>query len=403
MRTLADLRRLGEASGCKLVSAHRVDGELVGHFVCPDVVEGRPMATATLLQGLTSGDDDGEIPPELVQAVRSAGALAPQVAHAVVRDGVEFREEKIETFQSPAATLRRGYGDCDDSARALVGLAHASGIPARLVAFTQEGTPAHVTAVLWDGDHWQWAETTIGALFGEHPFSALVRLGGKRPDLDGVPVALTEGPAGGTMGAMGDTLVQRIATPVTSQSLADALAAAWPSSVGGNPGSAIQVLVAQSAFETGAWKAVWNNNLGNVKYSGGTDYFQMTASEGSGASTTMVASSWRSYPTLATGAAAWLTFMANNYASALAYAEQGDVTDFVSALKSTGYFTGDLGQYTAGVQAYYSQYSGISPSATQGQIDQAVDVVDGTVSETSAAAVVAAATGLGALLAWLLA
>ena len=358
---------MAKLAGCELVSVRQVAGELVGEFMCPDVEEGRPLATATLLEGLTAGDATADPPdPSLVLAIQSAGELAPQAAHAYVLEHVRFRAEEVETFARPSATLRAGAGDCDDSERVLVSLARACGIGARYVYFLQGGQPAHVTAQLQGLDGaWRWAETTIPARFGEHPFAAMRRLGMTRADLDGVPILLHDGravpltSAGGIM--MGD-LVDRIATPITAQTLLDALAAAWPSAVGGSPGQALQVLVAQSAFETGAWAAVWNYNLGNVKYTGNTDYFTMTASEGSGASTTYVASEWRSYPTLAAGAAAWLAFLAANYSAALGYAEQGDVANFVASLKSSGYFTGDASDYTAGVQRYYTEYGSLTPS-----------------------------------------
>jgi Transglutaminase-like superfamily len=400
---------MASESGCTLVSAHQVGGELVGQFDCPDIDEGRPLATAQLLQGLTADDATLDaLDPAIVLSVRSAGPLAPEAAHAYVQAHVAYVDEPEETFATPNATFASGVGDCDDSARALLALAGAAGVPGRLVFFLQDGQPAHVAAQLQTSDGaWHWAETTIAARFGEHPFAALDRLGMRRPDLDGTPVLLnadgsTTPLTSRSMGSM-DQLVDRVATPVTSQGLADALAAAWPAAIGGSPGSAINVLVAQSAFETGAWKAVWNNNLGNVKYTSGTDYFQMTASEGSGANTTMVPSKWRSYPTLAAGAAAWLKFMSNNESSAMTFATSGDVADFVSALKNNGYFTGDLGQYTAGVQQYYSQYSGITPSATAGQAQAvAQTVTDGQTSLDTAIGVVVGGVVAGALAALLL-
>jgi Transglutaminase-like superfamily len=409
VRTVADLHRMALASGCTLVTTQQIGGELVGVFDCPDIDDGRPLATAVLLSGLQ--DDDGLDPfdPAVILSIESAGELAPMAALAYVQQHVRFVDEPVETFQTPTVTLAKGEGDCDDSARLLVSLAEACGIAGRLVFFfvVPGGQPNHVCAQLWSGGAWQWAETTIPARLGEHPFAALARLGLRRPDLDGTAYILVDGQAvpldaAGSMGAM-DNLVQRVATPVTAQDLANALAAAWPTSVGGSPGSAIQVLVAQSAFETGAWGAVWNNNLGNVKYSGGTDYFQMTASEGSGASTTMVPSKWRSYDSLAAGAAAWLSFMAHNYSSAMASAMQGDVPGFVAALKSSGYFTGDATAYTNGVQQYYSQYSSLAPSAAAGVASGAIaTVTQGQVSEVDAIATVAGGLLLGALLGFFL-
>ena len=420
MRTVADLHRLATAARCSLVGTRTLDGELVGTFQCPDVDEGQPLATATLLEGLAADDAARDpLDPAIVRPIVAAGAGAPAAALLYVQTHVRFVDEPIETFQTPSVTFARGYGDCDDSARALLALAAAAGVPGRLVYFLRDGQPSHVAAQLLAGGRYRWAEATIAAKLGEHPFAALKRLGLARPDLDGTPFLLEDGravPLTRSMGAMTDNLVDRVATPVTAQQLADALAAAWPSAVGGSPGDAIQMLVAQSAFETGSWAAVWNNNLGNVKYSGGTDYFTMTASEGSGASTTMVPSKWRSYPTLAAGAAAWLTFMANNYSTALTYATQGDVGSFVSALKNSGYFSGDVDVYTAGVQRYYSTYSSLTPSAAAGTASGAIATVTSTITnalggapssgggipEGEGLATIAAGALLGALLGWLL-
>ena len=402
MRTLADLQRLAVSSGCTLVRAELRGGELVGHFDCPDINDGRPMATAALLEGLTrsdaeAGEDDFD--PELVAMLQAKGPRgAPAAIHRYVMGAIRFQEEEGEQFQSPRATLRLGYGDCDDHVRTIVGLASAVGVPGRLVYFLQDGQPAHVAAQLHDGSSWRWAETTIPARFGEHPFRAFARTGGgARPDLDGTAVLLTEGPALGRIGAMSEVQVARVGTPVTAQAVLNALAVAWPTVIGSDPGSALQVLVAQSAFETGAWKAVWNNNLGNVKYTpgAGTDWFSMTASEGSGANTTMVGSKWRSYDSLAAGAAAWLAVLAHGYSTALGYAQQGDVADFVQALSSGGYFTGDEATYAAGVAQYYRQFSVLSPSTALGTAEEWGETAVSSVTETPMVSQTDAAIAVG--------
>ena len=361
---------------------------MVGEFSCPDVEEGRPMAAARLLQAFADTDaaaDPDAFDPELLAFLSSLRAQERAAAALqYIQEHVAFREEAGEQFVSPSATLRLGYGDCDDSARALLSLARTLGVRGRLVFFLQDAQPAHVTAQLWDGRAWRWAEATIAARFGEHPFAAYQRIGGSRPDLDGRAVLLTDDRTLGRIGAMSETQVQRTATPVTAQDVLNALAEAWPQVMATDPGSALQILVAQSAFETGAWAAVWNWNLGNVKYSpgAGTDWFTMTATEGSGAGTTMVASKWRSYPSLAQGAAAWLGVLSRGYSSALSYAVAGDVDGFVQALKDGGYFTGDESQYDAGVQRYYSQYSGLSPNAIVGQAETAFQTAESAIDQT---------------------
>ena len=123
-------------------------------------------------------------------------AAAARAAHAWVRDRVRFVPERVETFKSPERTVREG-GDCDDSARVLVAVARAAGIPARFGPITQcrGGVCAktHVAAELHDGGGWRWAETTIAAEYGEHPLAAYQRLKrqgrvARRDDIGGLGV-----------------------------------------------------------------------------------------------------------------------------------------------------------------------------------------------------------------------
>jgi hypothetical protein len=162
--------------------------------------------------------------------------------------------------------------------------------------------------------------------------------------------------------------VARQATPVSAQDLANALATIWPVVIGGAaPAGAITVLLAQSAFETGAWKACWNWNLGNVKHTPGDgfDWFVMTASEGEGANQTMVSSAFRAYPSLQAGAKAYLAILRQRFSSAWSYVLDGDTDGFVQALKDQNYFTGNLEQYQAGVTRYWNQFQNILPTVQQ--------------------------------------
>ena len=220
-----------------------------------------------------------------------------------------------------------------------------------------------------------WCETTIAAHYGEHPFSALARLGGQRSDMNGTPYILKGGKfvplvrqVKKGMGGLLEVQVPRVQTSNTPQDIADALATAWASVIGGDPpDGAINVLLAQSAFETGHWVSCWNNNLGNVKHftGDGFSWFSMSATEGDQA-VVMVASKWKSFLTLDLGAAFFLKFHSTHFPTAWQSVLAGDVPGFVAALKNAGYFTGNLAQYTAGVQAYSDRYAGIVPQATPG-------------------------------------
>ncbi len=162
--------------------------------------------------------------------------------------------------------------------------------------------------------------------------------------------------------------VARTKTPVAAQAFADTLAALWPSVIGGAPSAtAIQLLLAQSDFETGAWNYLWNWNFGNVKHvpGDGYDYFTMTVKEGSGSSTVTIPQLFRSYPSLATGAKSYLSFMhtARCASPGWPYALAGDAAGFVTAIRNAGYFTGALSDYIAGVKARLSKYTSLIPSS----------------------------------------
>lgn len=101
-----------------------------------------------------------------------------QGVHRMVLEKVEWRREKPETFQHTLNTLRKGWGDCDDHARAIYALLRAVGIPAKIVIFNNtRGKAAHAVTIARLGGRWVWLETSVAAAFGEHPMKAAQRLG----------------------------------------------------------------------------------------------------------------------------------------------------------------------------------------------------------------------------------
>jgi hypothetical protein len=264
-RTVADLERHAARVGATLIDAS-VDGmgRLVGVFEVPDIDEGQPMATAILLEGLTTEDDAaGAVSPDLVCWAQRNG---PAALHAWVKSQVRFEPEDVETFQSPQVTLEDGFGDCDDSERVLVAVARAAGMGARLVYFLQDGQPAHVTAQLRCKGFWCWAETTIDALFGEHPFEAMARLGLDRVDLQGTPYILVNGvavPLRGSPGGMTGLVARgsrrgmgQASTPTWPSYLGDTFAQSlvtWSQSIGADPLDVLKLLLSESSLQPGAW------------------------------------------------------------------------------------------------------------------------------------------------------
>jgi hypothetical protein len=291
-RTLGDLARFDGLAGCVLVRTYIDEhGRLVGEWDCPDVEEGQPMATATLLEGLTTQDYCvGQVP--LLRGT-------PAELHAFVQRRVRFVPEEVETFQSPAATLALGYGDCDDSARALVAIAERAGYPARLVYFLQDGQPAHVcaqikvprgsagrarTGAVRPPQEWGWAETTVAARFGEHPFAAMNRLRLRRSDMSGTPYILRRGmavplaiaPRGGTMRGMGQL-------PANLGPDFPSTLASLSASIGADPLDILALLLSESSLVpsaqnskgfTGGGSAVGINQLaGSPPNAGNWSYF----------------------------------------------------------------------------------------------------------------------------------
>jgi len=117
--------------------------------------------------------------PRVIELARSlagrAGGSDEHIARALHR---YIRE----LFRSTERTLVERYGDCDDSARALLALCLAAGLRAGLA--TTGTPPRHVAVVVRVGARWLWAEPTIrDAQLGEHPLSAVRRAMRDRPDL----------------------------------------------------------------------------------------------------------------------------------------------------------------------------------------------------------------------------
>lgn len=109
--------------------------------------------------------------PELVDAYGEA-------LHANVMQ-IKFVHEPGEVFQSARATMALGAGDCDDHARLLYALALAGGLTPHMLFFAdpEVDEPVHVVDAIEAADGSPvWAETTIGAHYGEEPFAALERL-----------------------------------------------------------------------------------------------------------------------------------------------------------------------------------------------------------------------------------
>jgi transglutaminase-like putative cysteine protease len=79
--------------------------------------------------------------------------------HAFVRDGIRYTNDinRVETVQTPKATLELGIGDCDDKSLLLAALLESIGRPARFVAIGMNGRPlSHVLTEVRHGPAGKW-------------------------------------------------------------------------------------------------------------------------------------------------------------------------------------------------------------------------------------------------------
>lgn len=103
---------------------------------------------------------------------------AARALHAWVRDVIEYVDERPERFQGAWYTAQVGRGDCDCQAILLGAMAMAIGLPVEFVAWSGvDEILRHVVATV----NGAWAETTVPALWGEHPARAAHRLAAHRP------------------------------------------------------------------------------------------------------------------------------------------------------------------------------------------------------------------------------
>lgn len=91
----------------------------------------------------------------------------------------------VDTYQGPLRVWWGGVGDCDDVAPLLAALFRSVGLRSAVVGMRPRRAryPAHVSAMVWVGGAWRWAEGTVGAKLGEHPTAAARRLKHNRKDL----------------------------------------------------------------------------------------------------------------------------------------------------------------------------------------------------------------------------
>jgi len=121
----------------------------------------------------------------------------------------------------------------------------------------------------------------------------------------------------------------------------------------------VALLMAQVGQETyGDFHALFCHNFGNITTDGSwlTVYFKLNHRDAR-----ENANKYRAYPTFTDGARDMVSFLKSRYRSAWKYLLTGEPEPYVAALKSAGYFGGDLGIYTRNVRTLYNQFGGKVP------------------------------------------
>jgi hypothetical protein len=196
VRNAADLHAAARRAGVRIIELARVQAPGgTGWTWAARMQFSDPWAAARLLQVLSDEDAGDPIVRawalDISRAALEASGwnaggptMTPELRTIVgeaiaenVQAHIRFIHEPEETFQAATTTMAAGAGDCDDHARLVYALARAAGLPAKLVFFEEDNEPIHVVAQIGDGIGMRWAETTLGADFGEHPYAALARLG----------------------------------------------------------------------------------------------------------------------------------------------------------------------------------------------------------------------------------
>lgn len=173
-------------------------------------------------------------------------------------------------------------------------------------------------------------------------------------------------------------------TPIQAHQLDAALTHAWLDKLGSiPPTNAIELLMSQSALETGAWASCVAFNLGNAKSNGTsgdwcffTTWEIVTPAQANAIEAASTAAApahkvsdtkvvlqprhpgcrFRAFTDLATAARWYLDFLASHYAAAWPAVLAGDPFAFVHALKAHGYFTADEKAYISGVCRFFDEY-----------------------------------------------
>lgn len=171
---------------------------------------------------------------------------------------------------------------------------------------------------------------------------------------------------------MAAKLVPTVRTTYTKSQVVAGFVDGWTKQFGKIPTKeSIGVLYAQNALETGGTAAMWNNNIGNVKFVPSANpendndiEYMMLANVWEIVNGQKIifqpphqATWFRSFPTLGDGVSQHFNFLKNHrYKTAWTAVESGNPAAFAHLLKIAGYYTASEADYVRLMNVYFNQY-----------------------------------------------
>ncbi len=187
------------------------------------------------------------------------------------------------------------------------------------------------------------------------------------------------------------TLLEDHLTPYSHEEAIESLHDAYVHVIDEQPTpESLNLLVAQTALETGQWKSIHHHNWGNVKASSRYRglYTMFRCNENIDGKLVWfdpphVQTRFRAYRSADEGAAEYVRFLAidttpnngrpNRYEAAWDALEMGDLESYTRALKAAGYYTAGVGIYLRAMSALASQF--------MPKVAEFLDAVPGTFKE----------------------
>lgn len=179
------------------------------------------------------------------------------------------------------------------------------------------------------------------------------------PPLPATPTAPDVAPRASSFRALAGGL-----TPLDGASASRHLAQAYQAVTGAAPSPAtVDLLWAQWALETARGQAMYGNNFGGIKATGGGPSASFSTTEGYGAQARRVRDRFRTYGTPAEGARDYVSLLARRYPAAFEGLATGDVERFAAGLQQGRYFTANPDTYRRALQRLSEEHR-LAPSST---------------------------------------